>query len=217
MASDLRALDAATGGALIRAQESQELRGKLYEQLVTPVTSGWRSARIAFIGAGNGPGSRSSGCGESPPRRPLLSARERRVQRFAWLNRGDTSNPESGAGGNRRYRPLGLQRRPLQERGARRSANRSGADRRRSGAIVRPKLEAAINRGRILGESSNIARELSNEPSNVLTPTTFAERATEICEAAGVAVEMLDEARRSPTSGWDCCSASRAAAPSRRA
>jgi leucyl aminopeptidase len=54
-------------------------------------------------------------------------------------------------------------------------------------------LEAAIERGRILGESSNVARELSNEPSNVLTPAIFAERAAEICGAAGVAVEILGE------------------------
>src|SRR4029453_2272370 len=54
-------------------------------------------------------------------------------------------------------------------------------------------VEAAIERGRILGESSNIARELSNEPSNVLTPTVFAERATEICEAAGIGVDVLDD------------------------
>ena len=77
-------------------------------------------------------------------------------------------------------------------------------------------LEAAINRGRILGESSNIARELSNEPSNVLTPTIFAERATEICEAAGIAVDVLDE-RDIADLGWASCSASREAAPSRRA
>ena len=40
MSAELRALDTATGGALLRAQHSQELRGKLYEQLVTPVTNG---------------------------------------------------------------------------------------------------------------------------------------------------------------------------------
>src|SRR6185369_5009025 len=51
--ADLRALDAATGGALQRALNSQELRGKLYEQLIATVTNGWRVGRIAFIGAGN--------------------------------------------------------------------------------------------------------------------------------------------------------------------
>ena len=88
LASDLRALDAATGGALMRAQESQELRGKLYELLITPITSEWRPARVAFIGAG--PRSEFS---TDRLRRvaaaAALSARQRRVQRFAWLNRGE--------------------------------------------------------------------------------------------------------------------------------
>ena len=42
-AADLRALDDATGGALMRAQESRELQGRLYQMLVTPVITGWRA------------------------------------------------------------------------------------------------------------------------------------------------------------------------------
>ena len=51
-AADLRALDDATGGALMRAQESRELQGRIYEMLVTPIISGWRASRVAFVGAG---------------------------------------------------------------------------------------------------------------------------------------------------------------------
>ena len=190
MASDLRALDGATGGALMRAQESQELRGKPFELLITPVINGWRAARIAFIGAGK----RSDFTIERLRRvaaAAALGARERRVQRFAWLSRGDL--------------PV-LKAVQAATEGIALSA--FSADRYKSGERGAPpidealiavsdgepsELEAAINRGRILGESSNIARELSNEPSNVLTPTTFAERATEICQAAGVAVDVLDQ------------------------
>jgi leucyl aminopeptidase len=187
--ADLRSLDGATGGALLRALHSQELRGKLYEQFVTPVTNGWRLGRIAFIGAGK----RADFSLERVRRLSAaasLSARDRRVQRFGWLNRGDlpvlkavqaaTEGIVLSAYSQDRYKS---------ERGAppidQALIAVSGAD--------RSDLEAAINRGRIYGESSNIARELSNEPSNVLTPTTFAERATEICEAAGIAVDILDE------------------------
>jgi leucyl aminopeptidase len=187
--ADLRALDTATGGALQRALHSQELRGKLYEQLIATVTNGWRVGRIAFIGAGN----RSEFNLERVRRlasAASLSARERRVQRFGWLNRGDvpvlkavqaaTEGIVLSAYSPDRYKS---------ERGAppidQALIAVSGAD--------RSELEAAINRGRVYGESSNIARELSNEPSNVLTPTTFAERATEICESAGIAVDILDD------------------------
>jgi leucyl aminopeptidase len=54
-------------------------------------------------------------------------------------------------------------------------------------------LEAAVQRGQVLGDSSNLARAFANEPSNVLTPRVFAERAASISKEAGVAVEILDE------------------------
>ena len=190
MAADLRALDGATGGVLMRAQESQELRGKPYELLITPVTNGWRAARIAFIGAGK----RSDFTLERLRRvaaAAALAARERRVQRFAWLTRGDlpllkavqaaTEGIALSAFSGDRYKSGERGAPPIDQALIAVTAGEAS------------ELEAAITRGRILGESSNIARELSNEPSNVLTPTTFAERAAEICQAAGVAVEVLDE------------------------
>ena len=36
---------------------------------------------------------------------------------------------------------------------------------------------AAVERGRVLAECTNLARDLANEPSNLLTPRVFAERA----------------------------------------
>jgi leucyl aminopeptidase len=190
-AGDLRALDAATGGAFMRAQESRELQGRLYETLVTPVTNGWRAARIAFIGAGK----RKEFNAERLRRvaaAAALAARQRRVQRMAWLNRGDvpllaavqaaTEGVALSAFSPDRYKSGERGAPPLEE------ALIVAA------SVEEPsELEAAIERGRILGESSNIARELSNEPSNVLTPTIFAERAAEICAAAGIAVDVLGE------------------------
>jgi len=54
-------------------------------------------------------------------------------------------------------------------------------------------LEQAVERGRVLGEASNFARELANEPSNVLTPRVFADRAAAGARDAGLIVEILDE------------------------
>ena len=187
---DLRALDAATGGALLRARQSQELRGKLFEQVITPVINGWHVGRIAFIGAGK----RAEFSLERVRRlasAASLGARERRVQRFGWLNRGElpllkavqaaTEGIVLSAYSQDRYKSGERGAPPIDQA----LIAVSGGD--------RSELEAAINRGRVLGESSNIARELSNEPSNVLTPITFAKRAAEICEAAGLAVDILDE------------------------
>ena len=56
-------------------------------------------------------------------------------------------------------------------------------------------VEAALERGRVLGECTNIARELSNEPGNTLTPRVFADRAQALAKEAGLSVEVLDEKR----------------------
>ena len=45
----------------------------------------------------------------------------------------------------------------------------------------------------MLGECSNLARELSNEPGNTLTPREFADRGAAIASQGGAAVEILDE------------------------
>jgi leucyl aminopeptidase len=52
---------------------------------------------------------------------------------------------------------------------------------------------SALERGLVLGECTNLARELSNEPGNVLTPRAFADRASALARNAGLAVEVLDE------------------------
>jgi len=190
-AGDLRALDGATGGVLMRAQESRELQGRLYEILITPVTSGWRAARIAFIGAGK----RKEFTTERLRRvaaAAALTARQRRAQRMAWLNRGDVPllAAVQAATEGIALSAFSADRYKSGERGA------PPLDQAliMAGPVEEPsELEAAIERGRILGESSNIARELSNEPSNVLTPTIFAERANAICSAAGIAVDILGE------------------------
>jgi leucyl aminopeptidase len=53
------------------------------------------------------------------------------------------------------------------------------------------KLEAALDQGRILGESQNFTRELVNEPSNRLTPTAMAERAKNMAAETGLKCEIL--------------------------
>ena len=191
-AADLRALDDATGNALMRALESREVEGRPYEIFITTVTNAWRAGRIAFIGAGK----RADFTTERLRRvatTAALQARQRRVQRFAWLNRGDIPLPEA-----------------VQAAAEGLALAAFSGDRYKSGDRAAPALdeililaggpeddrsalEARVERGRILGECCNFARELSNEPSNVLTPSVFADRAAEICTAVGIAVDVLGE------------------------
>ena len=53
----------------------------------------------------------------------------------------------------------------------------------------------AIDRGSAVGEATNVARRLANEPANRMTPTLVAEAAKEVAKEAGVRVEVLDADR----------------------
>jgi leucyl aminopeptidase len=55
--------------------------------------------------------------------------------------------------------------------------------------------QAAMDRGRILAEAQNFTRDLANEPANVLTPMTLAERARQMADEYGLECEILDQDR----------------------
>ncbi|HYO81431.1 MAG TPA: leucyl aminopeptidase [Bryobacteraceae bacterium] len=54
-------------------------------------------------------------------------------------------------------------------------------------------LEAAVERGRIVAESQNFARDMVNEPANLLTPLRLAEYARTMAGEFGLECEVLDE------------------------
>jgi leucyl aminopeptidase len=56
-------------------------------------------------------------------------------------------------------------------------------------------LAGGVERGRIIGEAVNLARDLINEPSSTLTPTELAERARETATRFGLDIDVLDETR----------------------
>jgi leucyl aminopeptidase len=56
-------------------------------------------------------------------------------------------------------------------------------------------LTRGANRGRIIGESVNFTRDLSNEPGGYMTPTILAQRASDVAKEFGLVVDVLDEPR----------------------
>jgi leucyl aminopeptidase len=60
------------------------------------------------------------------------------------------------------------------------------------GAKLAP-LERGVERGVVLAEAANFARDLANEPSNVLTPTELATRAQAWAKDAGLECEVFDK------------------------
>jgi leucyl aminopeptidase len=192
-------LSQATGGVLDHALGTREIEGKPFELFLTPVTSGWRAARVAIVGAGP-----AADFDLERLRRVAtagaMAAKQRRVARIAFLQRpSPDSRFDAAAGAQAIVEGLIL----AAFNSDRYKSHDRGAPAAESAAVVVPPavqgniplgaLEHAVERGRVLGESSNIARELCNEPANVLTPSVFAERAAQISRDVGLTVEILDE------------------------
>jgi leucyl aminopeptidase len=62
-------------------------------------------------------------------------------------------------------------------------------------SAITDETRAALERGRIIGESQNFTRDLVNEPGNYMTPTILAERAQAMAAEVGLECEILDKAR----------------------
>ncbi len=197
----LAGLDEAVGGELGRALSSGEFRGCPYELFVTPVHTGtWRARRVALIGAG-APRDFSAELARRIAAAAGLAVRQRRVSQAAWLLRRGAADAE-GRDDLPTLAQAVMEGLTLSEfdAGSYKTTEPSPAPAPRwqlaapgldEGPIKR--ASAAAERGRVLGESSNLARALANEPGNTLTPREFARRAEAIASEAGVAVEILDE------------------------
>ena len=56
-------------------------------------------------------------------------------------------------------------------------------------------LSQGAERGQILAEAANFAREIVNEPGNLMTPTELARQAEEVAQKYGLEIDVLDEVR----------------------
>ena len=176
-------LDAATGGEWSRASMSLELTGKPFETLVAPLRDGWGAARVLFVGAGAAGRfthetacrlavGRCDDCSPAPchpscDRVAKLAGEPHRVAR-TW-NGSSRRRPRASCSGS-------SSRLCARRASPRRARSKAPTSSSWPVATLRT-LQAAADRGRVLGECANDARLLANEPSNVLTPRVFAERA----------------------------------------
>ncbi len=190
-ASAIPSLDEAAAGEVGRASAAGEAAGRPYEFFITPLVGGaWRARRVAIEGAGRAEDFDTERLRKLATAAAML-ARQRRIPRVAFVVRGELPIADAvqavaeglmlAAFSSDQYK----------------TGERLGPPAEQL-IVVAPDgqagpLERAIERGRVFGESCNLAKALCNEPSNVLTPRVFADRASEIVRAAGGTVEILDE------------------------
>lgn len=195
-------LDLATGGDLARACSTGEFQGKAHElYLAKVVAPGWQARRIALVGAGRRQDF-ETGRARTMAAAVAIAARERHVVRMAFVPEPGTGDPWPLAGGTEAVLLAQAVAEGL-SLGEHVGGRYKTSDRPRPTVtditIVVPgvhpdtlaALRAAAARGRTLGECSNLARSLADEPGGILTPRVFASRAAEIVAGTGLTMDVL--------------------------
>ena len=183
---DLADASKTLAGALAMARSTGEFRGKLFETLLERIEP-WATPRVLLIGCG-----RRAEFSVERARRVAsaagLAARTHRAAHVAFALGGafPSDMAQHAADGltlaafrGGRYKTVD----PPQGRIEAVTLIADGAD------AVRP----AAERGRLIADCCNRARELADEPANRLPPRIFAERAVTALEGSSIATEILDE------------------------
>jgi leucyl aminopeptidase len=205
-------LPAAPQSTLAAARKQREFKAKPYEQFWMPAPADWKCPRILALGAGP----RRDYSTDRARRLAMaggLAARHRNLGRVAFVQRGNGpagNGPNSaGATGHAAANNDPVYETQVIAEGLvlcsfdgdtyknYKAAPRDAGPLTDVQIIAKSGVSAAVKqaaeKGRILGECSNIAKGLANEPSNKLTPKVFADRARQSCKDVGLPFEILDE------------------------
>ena len=197
----LEALAPALAAEAVRVLAPGDFRGKRYEWLcAAPLGDAVAAKRIVLAGAG--PAAEYS---LETARRLcaacVMSGRDRQVGRLAFVHRlpADRGPADGAVAEWVQAEGEGL---TLGEFDVSRYKTGEG-DRRPNPSLqlLAPGLDdaalagarAAVHRGRIVAHCANLARELVNEPGNLLPPRLLADRAREITAGTRLSVSVLDE------------------------
>ena len=197
LASEAAALDAAMGGAITQLIQDGFLTGRPGEINVLPAGRRLKAKRVAVVGAGKRDGVTID---SARTRAGNLSRRLRDMNagRVAIaLQEASTALDQTDAGrAVAEGLTLGLyrfDRHHTREQDRPRYAiahiTLVETSTRRANAVQR-----GVTEGVILGEQTNFARDLANEPSNLMTPTIVAARAQQMAAELGIECTIIERA-----------------------
>jgi leucyl aminopeptidase len=198
------ALDKAIGGELSRALASREFSGRTFDSFGAPIVDrSWKARRVLFVGLGKD-ATFEPRVARNVATTAAYIARQRRVPATAMLVRFGLPSAagDLDVAGVVQSTAEGLTLAEFDGGSYKTGEAAFGAPPRLTLILDElndtspestPRVEAAVARGRLLGQCSNMARELANEPGNTLTPREFATRAANIASGGGAKVEVLDE------------------------
>jgi leucyl aminopeptidase len=182
-------VDRALDGLIAAMRASGEFKAELYDTAVLPTLGRLRAPRVLLLGLGARkefalPGWRravSAAC-RALAARPL--PRAALDLRDLGLPLPDAARAAAEGAELARFVPNPYRTSPRKEHGLAELLLLGGED-----------LATAAREGQIVGRAKNLARDLVNEPGNVLTPTELARRAVEAADGVGLQHQVIDEAQ----------------------
>jgi leucyl aminopeptidase len=184
-------IDQAMDGRLAALVATGELSGKALELVLVHFPEGLDAKRLLLVGAGK-PEKFATSDLRKIAGTALRYLKSRGVKKFVFLAREGERGPSAaqavteGLGvadfESNKYQTDKKTNREIQ------SVLLAGFDANQNG-----NLPESVERGRVIAESQNFARDLINEPSNRLTPRMLAARAEAMAKEVGLGVEILDE------------------------
>jgi leucyl aminopeptidase len=177
-------------GRLSALSTGGELTGKSLETVLIHFPQGLAAQRLLLMGAGK-PGKFSVNDLRKIAGTAARYLKARGVKKLAFLAREEERSPEAaeavvegliaGDFDSDKYRTE-KKKREIQ------SVALLGFD-----SSAGEALQAAVDRGSVIAESQNFARDLINEPSNKLTPRILAAKAEAMATEVGLGADVLDE------------------------
>ncbi len=191
---DLEVLDRKLEGLISRVIETGELRGKPLETAVLHTGQYIGAVRLLLIGTGN-PAEvdleslRKTGGTACRMARELNCSKlifDLRSVSSGWKNHRDAIFSLAEGAGLSLYRFT-------KHRSEQEETNKDPASIVFAAAGLRSltALKKELDRAQVVVESTAIARDLSNEPANALTPTLFAAYARKVCRKYGLKMRMV--------------------------
>ncbi|MCA9122651.1 MAG: leucyl aminopeptidase [Planctomycetaceae bacterium] len=177
-------IDQATGGAITRLVEVEEISGKVGELTKILVPSGVKATQVIVVGLGDRANlDRRAAFRAAAAPAKLLASKPRSHVAFYLDDHWDGDLLEAAVCGAM----LGCQGQDLY-----RAEKKLTPFEQISWAV---QSEAALANGRILGDAVSLTRRLVNEPANKIYPESFADAAADVAQACGLEIEVWDEKR----------------------
>src|SRR5450432_761998 len=189
----LAEIDKSANGLLKKLSSSAEFTGKPLEMTLIHAPAGLKSTRLLLVGAGK------RDKFDVATLRKIAGAalrylKSRSIKKLAFLVRENDLNEDSGQAIAEGAITADFE------------TDKYKSDKKNDKSIdsisisdysdkAKSAGEKGLNRGKIIAEAQNFARDLVNAPSNLLTPKILADKAEAMAKESGLAVDILDEKR----------------------